>query len=228
MNTQVSYRQDLDKMIEYFQLRQIFDYEMITVSNINSYITHLKLQGKSSATLLRNITVIKGYFDYLFKMHKIPECISDEIHRPEHTPTEKQKVSLEDGQAILEYVDGDAPKNKRDYLMVLLILENGIKISDLLSIKIQDINMEIGFIQCVIGQRVKTYALTKPTLMRLKEYLEEVRPRLIDAPEAEYLFCNMQGKQMSRQGAWKMIKYYAKKSNHLELNLSNLSTIASK
>lgn len=128
-NTEISYRGDLDKMIEYFNLHGVFDYERINETNLNSYILYLELKGNSSATITRNIAVMKGYFDYLFKKHKIKECITDNVKRPVITKNTIVATSRLQADKILEMAKGDDAKSLRDYAMLQLFCTVGIQVS---------------------------------------------------------------------------------------------------
>ncbi len=208
-NTEMSYIQDLDKMIEYFYMHHIFDYERITVTNINSYIMYLELKGMSSATIARNVAVIKGYFDYLFRQHKIPEYITDQIQKPTLKKNVTVKASREEAEKILEIAKGDKPKNKRDYLMFRLMCEVGLQVTELVELKVQEVNLEVGFIICTSSKIAKTYSLSSEVSELIRTYIEEVRPSFVVDEGCNFMFMNVKGESMSRQGFWKVIKTYA-------------------
>ncbi len=208
-NTEISYISDLDKMIEYFNLHQIFDYERVNETNLNSYVLALELKGNSSATIVRNIAVIKGYFDYLFKNHKIKECITDYVKRPimESRPTIATPKDQVD--KILQATKGESAKSLRDYAMLQLFCAVGIPVSELIQLNTTEVNLEVGYVQSQVKNKVKTYSLTGEVVEVLRAYLENGRPNIVADEENTILFTNMQGAFISRQGVWKMVKKYA-------------------
>ena len=227
-NTQQSYRQDLDKMIEYFHLHHLFDYEKINDVNINSYILHLELERMSSSTIHRKTAVIKGYFDYLFRTHRIKECVTEKIQKPVLKRREIESATQEEVEKIFLAVEGDSMKHKRDRLILLLICRVGIQITELIELKIANVNLEIGFILCGSNHKVKTYALSHEMLDIMKEYIEIIRPQLVESEEEQFLFVNLRGEGISRQGIWKIVKHYGDKAGIEDITPSKLGKVSSK
>lgn len=223
LNTQVSYRNDLKKMTDYFTVHKLVDYEMISVTNINSYILYLELQGTSTATIIRNIAVIKGYFDYLFREHKISNCITDEIKRPVYVANKREKLSEDEINKLLEVVKGNGPKERRDYALIQLLVTAKIPISQLLDMTVKDVDFEMGYIQCNLRKKIKTYRIEDEVLNSLTAYVEDGRDKILKDRSTEILFLNMKGVAMSRQGAWKIIKTHSKVAGIEDINLSRLN-----
>lgn len=210
-NTEISYRCDLDKMIEYFNLHRIFDYERINETNLNSYVLYLELKGNSSATITRNIAVMKGYFDYLFKTHRIPECITDDVKRPVMQKNTIVGTSRYQVGQLLEAAEGEDVKSMRDYAMLQLFCNVGIPVTELINLQVEDVNLEVGYVQCISRNKEKTYSLKSEVVQVVSRYIQEGRPHIVEESNG-LLFTNMQGQSMSRQGVWKMVKAYAKKA----------------
>ncbi len=224
-NTEISYRSDLDKMIEYFNLHGIFDYQRINETNLNSYILSLELKGNSGATITRNIAVMKGYFDYLFKTHRIKECITDEVRRPVLKKNPVMGASRIQANKILEIVQGEDVKSIRDFAMLQLFCNVGIPVSELINLQVTDVNSSVGYVQSTVKNRVKTYAITSEMVRIVEEYLEKGRPYIVKG-ESTLLFSNMQGQSMSRQGVWKMVKTYAKQAGLEDVNPAKLCKVS--
>lgn len=222
-NTQMSYMRDLDQMIEFFNLYRILDYRLINETNLNSYVLHLELKGVSNATVTRNIVVMKGYFDYLFRTHQIPECITEDIKRPIVQISPREKVKNSDLAKLLTSLREDTNKGIRDHLIIQLMFTTKISVSALINLTIKDINLELGFIHCEHRNKLKTYALTQEVITLLENYVEEVRPSIIKDESNFILFPNMQGNTMSRQGVWKMVKSHAQVAGLEDITLSRLS-----
>ncbi len=221
-NTEISYRSDLDKMIEYFNLHNIFEYERINETNLNSYILYLELRGNSSATITRNVAVMKGYFDYLFRKHKIPECITEDVKRPIIQKNTIGATSKNQVDKILDKAKGEDAKSLRDYTMLQLFCSVGIPVSELISLHIEDMNLEVGYVQCQSRNKEKTYRMDTEMISIIEKYLEDGRPSIVKDEKNTILFTNMQGQSMSRQGVWKMVKKYANEAGIEDVNPAKL------
>lgn len=221
-NTEASYRKDLDKLIEFLNLYRIFDYELINATNLNSYVLHMEIKGMSTATIMRNIAVMKGYFDYLFRTHRIPECITEDIKRPVYQSAPRQAVKTSDWEKILHRLNSGEVKNLRDLAMMEMMFRSKISVSELISMNLNDLNLDLGFVQCDSRGKRKMYSLSTEVVSVLKDYLENGRSKIVGDDEEMILFPNMQGNSMSRQGVWKMVKTHAKACGVEDVNLSRL------
>ncbi|MFI3171216.1 MAG: tyrosine-type recombinase/integrase [Eubacteriales bacterium] len=221
-NTEISYLGDLDKMIEYFNMYRVFDYERINETNLNSYILSLELKGNSGATVTRNIAVMKGYFDYLFKTHRISECITDNVKRPVFEANPVIATTKEQAERVLEQVQGNDAKSLRDHAMLQLFCTVGIQVTELITLQLDDINLEVGYIQSNTRNKKKTYSLPSEVSEIIETYLVNGRTQLTKDEENTTLFTNMQGQEMSRQGVWKMVKCYAKNAGLEEISPAKL------
>ncbi len=228
-NTMMSYRRDLDKMIDYFNLHRIFDYEMINVTNLNSYVLHLELKGNSNATVIRNIAVMKGYFDYLFKCHKIEECITDNINRPVLEKPVTSTVDLKEIQRLLDSIEvGASPKGERDYAMLQLFCNSGIPVSELIELRVTDVRLDLGFVQSISRGRRKIYSVNHVVCEAVKGYIENGRSYIVTDNDNTILFTNIKGQPLSRQGVWKMVKTYAKRIGLEDINPAKLCKVCEK
>ncbi len=227
-NTEVSYQQDLDKMVKFFQKYGIERFTYINEVNLESYIMHLELAGKSPATINRTIAVLKGFFDYLFKKHVIAECITDNLKRTAITKTVKEAPDESSVHAIIEEASGEGKKAKRDWLILMLLCETGLQLTEVIQLKQSDINYELGIIQCYKENSSRAYRISPEFVYKLRQYIEIERKNIPKSEEKDILFLNKSGDPISRQGVWKMIKMYAKKAGVEEVTPSKLRRISSK
>ena len=221
-NTVLSYSGDLDKMIEYFNMHRIFDYERINETNLNSYILALELKGNSNATITRNIAVMKGYFDYLFKTHRISNCITEQVKRPPVESRRIIKTTPFQVRKILEEAQGEDPKSLRDHAMLQLFCTVGIQVTELIDLQVQDVNLAVGYVVSRMRNKNKTYQISSDVCEVLRAYIVEGRPKLMKNSESTIFFPNMQGGAMSRQGVWKMVKTCAAKAGIDEVSPAKL------
>lgn len=221
-NTESSYKNDLNKMIEYFNLYKIMDYRYINSTNLNSYVLHMEIHGSSNATIVRNIAVIKGYFDYLFRMHHIDQCITEEIKRPVIVSRPRLTVDGKDVEKMMDSLTGRVGKELRDFAIIQLLFQSKIPVSELVELTIDDVNYELNYIQSQTRKKLKSYSVNQEVMDAVWKYIEEARTQIIREEENKVLFPNMRGGKMSRQGVWKMVKTHAKAAGVEHLNLAKL------
>lgn len=228
INTEKSYRNDLNKMIEYFNLYKIMDYRYINSTNLNSYILHMEIKAYSTPTITRNIAVIKGYFDYLFRMRHIEHCITEDIKRPVVELKVRKNTDSRDVRKLMEVISGQGGKNLRDCTIIQLMVEAKIPVSELIELSVDDVNFDLNYIQSQTRKKLKSYSLDQELMDVICRYIEQGRPSIIRDEDIKILFPNMRGTKMSRQGVWKMVKAYAKNAGVEDLNLARLCKVDEK
>lgn len=211
-NTEMSYKRDLEKVRHFMEEQGIADVCKITVTNLNSYILNLERNNFKAATVSRNIASIKAFYHYLFKEGIVKEDISEVLKAPKIEKKIPEILSMEEVVRLLEQPKGDTPKEIRDKAMLELLYATGIRVTELISLKVMDVNLQMGFIICRDTDKERVIPFGTEAKNALIRYLDGTRDEMIDAPDSEILFANCSGQSMSRQGFWKLIKYYAKKA----------------
>ncbi|MGO5051355.1 tyrosine-type recombinase/integrase [Lachnospiraceae bacterium LCP25S3_G4] len=211
-NTEISYRRDLRKLMTFLETQGIKNYKMVTSTNLNSYILFLEKEGLSNASISRNIASIKGYFDYLFKQKLMNDCVTEYLESPKIEHKEKKLLTQRDLKLLLEATEGHTLKSLRDQMMLQLLYATGIQTLEMLRLRVADVNLEVGFIRCSVGSKEHMISINEEVRTSLHAYLSKIcenygNTKLCDE---QYLFSNIHGKQMSRQGFWKNIKEYAR------------------
>ena len=211
-NTEVSYRQDLKKMENYFKESGITEVHKITETSLNSYILFLERKGFTNATISRNVASLKGYFDYLFKMKLIDESITEWIKSPKVERKQLATMKKSEMEKLLASFEGTTVKSIRDKAMIVLFCDTVVKVSELLNLSIYDVNFEFDYIICKGTKKDRMISFSNRTKSVLLKYFESSRDDLLNGKINKYLFVNIKGEQMSRQGFWKIIKEHSKKS----------------
>jgi integrase/recombinase XerD len=215
-NTAMSYRRDLNKVNHYMLGQGIDDVTQITGTNLNSYILFLENNKFSAATISRNIASIKAFYYYLLKEGMIKDDVSDVLKAPKIEKKAPGVLSTSDMVRLLEQPTGDSPKELRDKAMLELLYATGIRVTELISLKVMDLNLQMGYIVCHDLNRSagkeRIIPFGNAARSAIMKYLSSGRERMLLNPENEYLFVNCSGQPMSRQGFWKLIKFYAKKA----------------
>ncbi len=211
-NTEMSYRRDLNKVLKYMKEQGIAEVSEITVTHLHSYILYLEKNHFAAATISRNIASIKAFYHYLLKEGKVPEDISEALKPPKIEKKIPEILSEEQVNRLLEQPGTESPKEVRDKAMLELLYATGIRVTELISLKVTDVNLKLGFIVCRDNNKERVVPFGREAKNALLRYLESARRDMIENEEEDNLFVNYSGQPMSRQGFWKLIKYYAKKA----------------
>ena len=211
-NTQISYRRDLMQMEEYLKGQGITDPDKVTKTSLNSYILFLEKSGKATTTISRELAAIKAFFHYEFGKGRIRRDPAELLKAPKIEKKAPTILSVEEIQSLLAQPEGKNAKELRDKAMLELLYATGIRVSELISLKLEDVNMQIGYITCHDGSKDRMIPFGKGAKQALRTYLDKARSSLLKGRACEWLFTNCSGQPMSRQGFWKLIKYYGEKA----------------
>ncbi len=211
-NTEISYQRDLIQLEEYLRNQGIVEPDKVTKTSLNSYILYMEKSGKATTTISRELAAIKAFFHYQFKEGRIRRDPAELLKAPKVEKKAPVILSVEEVQSLLAQPEGKNAKEVRDKAMLELLYATGIRVSELINLQLSDINLSVGFLVCRDGQRERTIPLGKKASKALSAYLEQARSQLLKGQESDLLFTNCNGKAMTRQGFWKIIKYYGEKA----------------
>lgn len=206
-NTLLSYERDINQLATYFNS---LDKKMVdaTEEDLQKYIVYLTTMGKSSATISRNVASIKAFYRYLLRNKLIKENIADKVTAPKVEKKEFSILSVSEIEKLLEQPSSRDLKGQRDKAMLELLYATGIRVTELVSLVITDININSGYIKVKKKEKERIIPISNTALRYLKEYIESVRPLLIKTEDEQSLFINTNGQKMTRQGFWKILKQY--------------------
>ena len=211
-NTELSYKRDLGKMRQYLEENGISGLNDITEEVLDSYIVYLEENQFAAATISRNIASMKAFFHYLSKEGIIERDVSVGLKAPKIEKKMPEILTPEEVIWLLEQPKGDTPKEIRDKAMLELLYATGIRVTELITLKVSDVNMQMGFIICRDGSKERVIPFGAAAKKAMTNYLEKARNVMLFDLQSDILFVNCSGQPMSRQGFWKLIKYYAKKA----------------
>lgn len=211
-NTEMSYRRDLVKVQHFMEEQGIDDIKKISATNLNSYVLYLERNHFSAATISRNIASLKAFYHYMYKEGMVREDVSERLKAPKIEKKMPEILSMDEVVKLLEQPGGDSPKEIRDKAMLELLYATGIRVTELITLKLSDVNLQLGYLVCHDLAKERVIPFGNEAKSALIRYLEGTRAAMISDPESVYLFANCSGQPMSRQGFWKLIKYYAKKA----------------
>lgn len=206
-NTVLSYLRDVQRFSAWLRGEHIYLDRVETV-DIQRFAQHLADSGRSSATIKRSIASLRSYFDYLQSQNKVDfNCVRGASMRKVQCKL-PQVLSSKEVERFLDQLKGEDAKSVRDRAMLELLYATGIRVTELIELRVWEVDLEEGYIRFSSKGKVRTVPLYPRAVIALEDYLTNVRPCLLTAPEEETLFLNMSGGPMSRQGFWKLIKHY--------------------
>lgn len=211
-NTIMSYKRDLNKMIDYFAMQGITDIKKVNSTNMNSYLLYLERNNQASATISRYMASMKAFFTYLRDEGYISTVPTREMKAPKVQKKMPEILSIEQMLQLLDQPNEDTTKGLRDKAMIELLYATGIRVSELVSLKVSDVNVEMNYIKCDQSRKSRIIPFNDEARRAISAYLKKARPVFVKDSDNNYLFTNCQGEPMSRQGFWKLIKAYGKKA----------------
>ncbi len=211
-NTLSSYLRDVRQFLAYLQSVGTRSVLQAAASDIEEYMRWMTGRGKSAATVTRSVASLKSYYHYLVlegRLKKNPVQDVTPLKVKRHLP---QILTGKEVELFLEQPQCVDTKGYRDHAMLELLYATGIRVSELIALDVSDLNLSAGIIHCAGKSKERVIPLYPAAIKALRDYVEEIRPSMIAAPDETALFVNMNGERMSRQGFWKIIKYYQQKA----------------
>lgn len=211
-NTEVSYARDLKKMHQFLLAQGICSVSEVTATSLNSYILFLEKEGRKPATISRSIASMKAFYHYMEKERKLVADPSDRLKAPKIEKKMPTILTTEEVNRLLEQPGGISPKELRDKAMLELLYATGIRVSELISLKVENVNLAMEYLTCSYMNKERIIPFGSIAKEALGRYLEQGRPRFATEETGDWLFTNCSGQPMSRQGFWKLIKAYGKRA----------------
>lgn len=208
-NTVQSYERDLKYLQMYLDQTGKEQIDHLQESDIEVYLDYLRSKHKSAATVSRTLAAIRAFYQYLVKENKVEENPTKKIALPKIEKKMPRILSQEQISCLLEQPNRKDTKGIRDRAMLELLYATGIRVSELISLKVTDINLQQGYIMCRDAQKERTIPIGKSAISALQLYIGEVRHILVRDSSDKTLFVNCNGYPMTRQGFWKILKTYA-------------------
>ena len=211
-NTELSYQRDLKKFVAFLADRGITDPAAISREDLDAYMDYMVSEDFKPATISRNIASIKALFHYMAYENIVETDISGYMKAPKIEKKAPEIMTMNEVNILLEQPSGDNPKEIRDKAMLELLYATGIRVSELITLKKTDLNLQMNYIVCNHGNKERIIPFGLKARSALINYLEHSREALVMNNDSEELFVNCSGVPMSRQGFWKLIKYYSRKA----------------
>ena len=210
-NTIASYNRDLKKYLDYLSSREV-DILDVVENDIISYLIELEKQNISISSISRMISSIKSFHYYLFFNKLTDKDPSQNIKKPKINRNNVEILTEEEVDKLLKFDDLSTPKKIRDKAIFEVLYGTGIKVSELICMNLEDVDLDIDYIYCGSSKNQRVIPLCETTKLYLEKYIKDSRSFLAYKNE-NALFVNAQGQRFTRQGLWKVIKKYAKEAD---------------
>ena len=211
-NTVSSYLRDITQFADWLSAENRGDLRSADAEGVQAYMDWMQSRGKSAASATRFLASVKSFYNYLMAQGIVKQnpakgiaAAKSEKKYPEVLTSREVELFLEQPQCV------DA-KGFRDHAMLELLYATGMRVTELISLNMEDLNLVAGFVRCESKGRERIIPLYRTAIKALGDYVREVRPQIIADSQEDALFVNMNGERMSRQGFWKIIKYYQEKA----------------
>ena len=218
-NTVASYLRDIRQFAEWLSENECATVVDATQLNISGFLTHLEQEGRSAATVSRCLASLKNFYAYLVSSGFVEKTPVTDIHIDRGEKKLPQILTGREIELLLAQPACVDAKGYRDKAMLEVMYATGIRVSELIELDVDDVNLELGIIKCAGAKKNRTIPLYPGALRALTIYLREIRHSMVFNPDEQALFVNMGGARMSRQGFWKILKHY-QASAHIEKEIT--------
>lgn len=208
-NTLESYGRDLRQYYQYLGEDQV-DLDAVSRTTIINYLMYLQKQGKATATIARRLAALKAFYQFLVREKRIKTDPTANLESPKLEKRLPRVLTVSEVERLLAQPDSSQPAGLRDRAMLELLYATGIRVSELVSLNVEDVNLETGYIRCTgKGSKERIVPLGSLAIQWVQEYLQSGRPKLVKDRDEKALFVNHHGNRLTRQGFWKIVKKYA-------------------
>ena len=207
-NTISSYMRDIRQFADWLHIHEDLDVVEATQVNISDYLAHLEQDGRSGATISRNLASLKNFYSYVVSSGFLEKTPVVDIHVERGEKKLPQILTGREIELLLAQPVCVDAKGYRDKAMLEVMYATGIRVTELIDLDIDDVNLELGIIKCSGARKSRAIPLYPAALKALTTYVKDIRASMLATPDEPALFVNVSGVRMSRQGFWKIMKHY--------------------
>ena len=212
INTLQSYERDVLQFDKYLNENKL-NYTKIKQDNIKDYLNHLHEIGKKTSSISRSLASIRSFYQYEVRNKKVKVDPTENVQAPKVEKHAPSILSSQEIELLLNQPKDIDLKGTRDKAMLEFAYATGMRVTEIISLDIEDINLENATVVCKTATKQRVIPLGSLSLKALKEYIEEARPILVKNEGEKALFVNINGRRLTRQGFWKIIKYYKEQAH---------------
>ena len=218
LNTLQSYKRDLKQFEKYLETSEE-EYQDLTSEGIKDYIRYMKEEGKKPSTISRGLASIRSFYQYEAKNKIVEKDPTEGIQSPKIEKRVPSVLTSNEVALLLDQPKNVDLKGTRDKAMLEFAYATGMRVTEIISLNVEDINLESGYATCKNGKKERTVPIGEMSLKALKDYMINARNTMIRDDNEKALFVNVNGQRLTRQGFWKIIKYY-KEQAHIDKDIT--------
>lgn len=212
-NTVSSYMRDIRQYADWLQNKEGVELLSVSQQNIRDYLQHLQSEGKSGATASRTLASLKNFYHYLVATGFLEVSPVDaDIHVDRGERKMPEILTGKEVELLLAQPVCVDPKGYRDKAMLEVMYATGIRVTELIDLNVDDVNLELGILKCSSAKKSRAIPLYPAAQKALAVYIKDIRLGMLADPQEKALFVNVGGSRMSRQGFWKILKFYQGKA----------------
>ena len=211
-NTLQSYKRDIIQYQNYLEENGV-NYAKVSKEDIKAYLNYLKQIGKKPSTISRNLASIRSFYQFSIRNKKIKNDPTEDVQFPKLEKRVPSVLTAQEVELLLEQPKDVDLKGTRDKAMLEFAYATGMRVTEIINLNIEDVNLAEEYVVCKVGTKQRNIPLGSLSLKALKEYIEEARPILIRNEKEKALFVNVNGQRLTRQGFWKIVKYYKEQAH---------------
>lgn len=208
LNTVESYKRDVTQYISYLDGTGITDISSTTKTTVLSYLFYLQKEGRASSTVSRTLASLRSYYLFMMQNGVVKSNPTSNLEAPHVEKKIPKILSGEEVELLLEQPKNCDNKGIRDKAMLELLYATGIRVSELINLDVSDVNVPMSFVRCKGGKKERIIPMGHQAKDALENYINNVRKYMVKDENETALFVNCSGARLSRQGFWKLIKYY--------------------
>ena len=208
LNTVESYKRDVTQYISYLDGTGVTDISSTTKTTELSYLLYLQKEGRASSTVSRTLASLRSYYLFMMQNGVVKSNPTSNLEAPHVEKKIPKILSGEEVELLLEQPKNCDNKGIRDKAMLELLYATGIRVSELINLDVSDVNVPMSFVRCKGGKKERIIPMGHQAKDALENYINNVRKYMVKDENETALFVNCSGARLSRQGFWKLIKYY--------------------
>ena len=212
LNTLQSYERDVLQFNKYLNENKL-NYSKIKQEDIKDYLNHLQQIGKKTSSISRSLASIRSFYQYEVRNKKVKVNPTEGVQAPKVEKHAPSILSSQEIELLLNQPQNVDLKGIRDKAMLEFAYATGMRVTEIISLDIADVNVGEGTVVCKTASKNRTIPLGSLSLKALIEYINEARPILVKDEDEKALFVNINGRRLTRQGFWKIIKYYKEQAH---------------
>jgi len=210
-NTIISYREDLNNYLTFIEKKKIDSLSKISKDNITNFMLEQRDKGIAPNSVARRLAAIRMFHRFLARERILKDDPSTLIDSPKLWKRVPDTLTVNEVEALIAQPNVHDTRGIRDRAILETLYATGMRVSEAVNLKKDNINLDIGFLRCIgKGNKERIIPLGKKAIASVNRYLKASRPKFLKNKESEFLFVNRSGKKISRQSFWKIIKKYAK------------------